>query len=307
MTTMMGRLRLLPVLLAGAVFALVVAACGGTATSSAPTRQLDDLASVAKQSAQIDTARFDLRVKLTVPGAPTPLAFGADGAFDSTSQRATATIDLSSLVSMMGALGGALGGDAGAKLGAPEDWKIDVILDGKVVYVKVPPFAAGQIPGGKPWIKGDLETLAAAGGSGVDLGSFGTTDPKDLLKVLESVSGGLERVGRESVRGVDTTHYRATLDLKKVIESGAGTQAAPALGDLDKMLQQTGLSTIPLDVWVDDADLLRRMDIAVSTTQPGQGTADASITFELYDVGEPVSIELPPPDDVTDASTLRRP
>jgi hypothetical protein len=303
MTAMMGRMRLLPLLLVGAMLAAVAAGCGGTTSSSAPVRQLESLTGVAKQSAQIDTARFDLDVEMSFPGAPEPFSFGAEGAFDSALERSEMTIDLSSLISMIGALGG----DAGAKLGSPSDWKIDVVLDGRVVYVKVPKFAAGQVPGGKPWIKGDLETLSAAGGGAVDLGSFGASDPKELLQVLESVTGGLETVGRESVRGVETTHYRATLDLKKVIESGAGAQATAALGDLDEMLRQTGLGTIPLDVWVDDDELLRRMELAFSMSQPGQGEAEASIAFELYDVGEPLFIDLPPAEDVADASALRGP
>jgi len=304
MTVEMARLRLLPVLLVASLVAALAAGCGGASTS-APARQLSSLASVAERTAAADTVRFDLALEMTFPGAPEPFAFSMDGAFDSALERAQMTIDLSSVMSMIGALGGSLGGELSGELGSPDDWKLETIMDGEVVYVKVPKFAADQVPGGKTWVKGDLDTLSQAGGSSLDLGSFGGGDPRELLQFLEAVSDDLETVGRESQRGVDTTHYRATVDLAELLEMSAGKQAASALGGLDQMLEQSGLASIPIDVWVDDDDLLRRLDLELSMSQPGQGEAEASMTFELYDYGKPLFIELPAPADVADASALQ--
>lgn len=304
MTFEMGPLRIVSALALVSVLAALVVGCGGT--SSAPARQLDSLASVVERTAEADTARFDLALEMSFPGAPEPFAFGVDGAFDTALKRAQMTIDLSSLMSMLGTLGGALGGDVSGELGSPEDWKLEAILDGDVVYVKVPKFAVDEVPGGKSWIKGDLETLSQAGGGSVDLGSLGGSDPRELLQFLDAVSDDLETVGRESQRGVDTTHYRATLDLAKALEMSAGKQAAAALGNVEQLLEQSGLATVPVDVWVDDDDLLRRLDIGFTVSQPGQGEAEVSMTFELYDYGEPLFIELPSPADVADASALQQ-
>ncbi len=301
----MARVRAFTLLLVvAAVVGLVAVGCGGT-SATAPVRQLESLDSVASQSASADTARFELTMEMAFPGAPKPFALGAEGAFDSVGERAQMTVDLSSLASMLESFGDALGGNMAGGTGSPDDWKLDLIMDGDVVYAKVPPFASAQVPGGKSWIKGDLQTLSRAGGDAVDLGSLGGSDPRDVLEVLKAVSGTIETVGRESQRGVDTTHYRATLDLAALMRLGAGKQAAAALGDLDQLLEQSGLTSIPIDVWVDDDGLLRRMDLAFSMSQPGQGEASASITLELFDYDEPVSIELPPPADVADASTLQ--
>ena len=303
----MASLRLSTLVALVAAVAALAAGCGGSATST-PPQQLDSLSLVAQRTAKADTARFDLSFEMTFPGAPERLAFSADGAFDTALERAQMKIDLSSIVSMLGALGGSLGGNTGAQLGSPDDWKLEVVLDGKVAYIKVPAFAADTVPGGKSWVKGDLEALAqAGGGSGLDVGSFGASDPRDVLKALEAVAGDLELVGRDSQRGVDTTHYRATLDLRSLLETTVGKEAAGMLGGLDQMLEQSGLSTIPLDVWVDDEQLLRRLDMDFSMTPPGQqGTLEASMSFELYDYGEPLFIELPPADDVADASALQQ-
>jgi hypothetical protein len=54
---------------------------------------------------------------------------------------------------------------------------------------------------------------------------------------------------------------------------------------------------VTYSLWVDGDDLVRR----VTSDLGGYGTAEATI----FGYGEPVEIEAPPADQVTDASTLR--
>lgn len=72
------------------------------------------------------------------------------------------------------------------------------------------------------------------------------------------------------------------------------------------MAAQSGLGEIPVDVWLDESGLVRKLTMAFSSTQPGtSGSSDASMTFEIYDYGEDVAIELPPASQVVDASAVR--
>ena len=71
------------------------------------------------------------------------------------------------------------------------------------------------MPGGKPWIKVDLNAVGKQ--AGIDLSQFTQlgTDPSRMVDWLRTVSGDVTTVGTEKLDGVDTTHYRATVDLSK--------------------------------------------------------------------------------------------
>ena len=67
-----------------------------------------------------------------------------------------------------------------------------------------------------------------------------------------------------------------------------------------KAMKQIGMSTIPVDVWVDGKGLLRQESLSLSLGQ-GLQNATMKMTFDLHDFGEPVSVEVPPADQVFDA------
>jgi hypothetical protein len=51
---------------------------------------------------------------------------------------------------------------------------------------------------------------------------------------------------------------------------------------------------------------VRKLSIDVDAKQPGTDeSAKASLVVELYDYGKPLEVELPPADQVADASTLK--
>ena len=61
----------------------------------------------------------------------------------------------------------------------------------------------------------------------------------------------MTKVGTETLDGVETTHYTATLDPAK-IPNGARLQ------------KLTGASYQPVDVWIDSDDHVRRLHMAYS-------------------------------------------
>jgi hypothetical protein len=166
-----------------------------------------------------------------------------------------------------------------------------------------------ELPAGKEWIKVDVDALAQMKGVELDLeqlGSFGATDPLSILDALEGVSGPLETVGREEIRGTETTHYRTTLDPAKIAaQAEAAGATEDVLGSFKDALAQANLASVPLDVWVDDDGLLRRMEIDASMTQEGLGgETSMRLTFDLFDYGAEVDVQPPPADLVVDAATL---
>ena len=285
-----------------AVLAVAAAGCGGSAVA---VPELSSLTEVAQKSSAADTARFALTLQMTMPGTDEKLSFGAEGGFDTPAKRAQLTVDLSSFAELLKGLGSALGGTLKGDLGSPEDWKLEVIQDGDTAYIHFP-LLAKQLPAGKTWIKGDAKELSGPNaGQLSQFGSLAGTDPRDVFGVLKAVSGSIEAVGSEEIRGVETSHYHATLDPAKIQELIPADQRQ-SLGGLDQAARQAGLTAVPFDVWIDADQQLRKLTVDLDAKQPGTSdSVKASLDLELYDYGKALDLELPPADQVADAATLK--
>ena len=203
--------------------AVAAAGCGGSAVA---VPELSSFTQVAQKSSAADSARFALELGMTIPVADKQLSFSAEGGFDTPAKRAQMTFDLSSFAELFKSLGSSLGGKVTGDLGTPSDWKLEAIQDGDTAYVHFP-LIAEQLPPGKTWIKGDAKDLSQAdAGQLSQFGSFAGTDPRDVFGLLKAVSGSIEAVGSEKVRGVETSHYRATIDTAKLATARSG-RAAP--------------------------------------------------------------------------------
>ena len=178
--------------------------------------ELSSFTNVAQTSAAADSASFSLEANVSVPGIDKQLAFSAEGAFDTPAKRSQMSVDLSSVAELMKSFGSSLGGTVTGDLGSPEDWKLEVIQDGDIAYVHFP-LLAKQLPDGKTWLKGDAKTLSSAdAGQLKQFGSLAGTDPRDVFGLLKAVSGSIEAVGTDEIRGVETSHYKATIDIAKL-------------------------------------------------------------------------------------------
>jgi len=292
----------LPALFAAlvALLAVVAAGCGGSAVALPELTSFD---TIARKSSTADSARFDLKVEMALPGADEALSFDAEGGFDTPARRAQLTFDLSSLAELFKSFGSSFGGTVKGDLGSPEDWKLEVIQDGDTVYVRFP-LIAKDLPAGKTWIKGDSKDLSR--GQMSQFGSLAGTDPRDVFGLLKAVSGSIEAVGTEKIRGVETSHYRATIDLAKVEQLVPEAQRQ-SLGGLDQSAKQAGLTGLPLEIWIDSDQRVRKLSIDLDAKQPGtDASVKAAVVVELYDYGAPLELELPPADQVADAATLKQ-
>jgi hypothetical protein len=142
---------------------------------------------------------------------------------------------------------------------------------------------------------------------GLDFGALmqsGQSNPTQQLDYLRSVSGDLKELGKETVGGVETTHYRGTVDLDEYVKLVPEAQRA----SVRKTIQQVeknmgGRSTYPVDVWVDQSDQVRRMAFDMKSNTP-QGTVTTSMRMDLSDFGAPVNVELPPKSQTIDFDAL---
>jgi len=164
------------------------------------------------------------------------------------------------------------------------DGEMTQVMKGWRVYM-TSPFFAGVLPQGKTWMSFDLQQAGKA--AGVDFSSLAAQTPAQTLQQLKA-SGDVRKVGTETVDGVESTHYTATLDPAK-IPNGARLQ------------KLTGASYRPVDVWVDNDDHIRRMHMAYSTSGAGAAGVSTSseMTMTFSDYGKNVEVAVP-----TDAETF---
>jgi hypothetical protein len=129
----------------------------------------------------------------------------------------------------------------------------------------------------------------------------------NTLQYLRGVSeDGIEEIGEEDVRGTETTHYRAEIDVDKVVEQLRDADISDDARELaEKGLEQFEGGTIPTDVWIDDDGRARRQDVEMRLRVEGE-TLDVRTRVEMFDFGVEVDVEAPPADEVVDISELLR-
>jgi hypothetical protein len=289
-----GLLMLLALLTLIALAGLL-AACGddagdpGTRVASISPQRL---ALVADRTTATDGVRISLQQTMTVAGEGAVPAT-AEGRFDTKRQRGemTLSMDLSSLG------GGDVPGGAGAV-------KQQMVFDGLTFYIRSPLFEQ-TLPAGKRWLKIDLAAIGKQ--SGLDLGALmsqgASQDPTQVLAYLKAASGAVKRVGSETVRGVATTHYKATIDFRKVPDSAPADQRAAVRRSIDQLIKLSGASTAPMEVWI-GADGLARRVVSTTTTGTAAQRIELRQRIELYDFGTKVDVTIPPASAVLDASKL---
>ena len=146
--------------------------------------------------------------------------------------------------------------------------------EGSTFYISSPLFSSA-LPGGKSWVKVNLEELL---GEGIN------ADPREQLAELESVAD-ITVVGSEKIRGAQTTHYSALIDAGSVGMTGAGASTA-----------------IPTDIWIDANGYVRRQTARTPSFLGGAGSID--LRMDLYAFGSSPEVVLPPESLVFDGGEL---
>jgi hypothetical protein len=90
-----------------------------------------------------------------------------------------------------------------------------------------------------------------------------------------------------------TKHYRADVDLNKAAERVPDKKAADTV---KQMFKSSGLSSFPVDVWIDRAGRVRRESFSFSAP-----AMVMEMTIEFTRFGVPVDTTPPPADQVMDA------
>jgi hypothetical protein len=240
--------------------AALLAGCGGD------TLSLDPLAEAATKTRDVPGAHFMMNGRIEAAGEV--LEFRGPGEVADHGRKLHMRMTMpAEILGMKGTAGG--------------DVTFDVVGAGRYLYFRGGPFS--ELAGGK-WLRIRDDS---------PLVNLGQNDPSQMLEYLRATSE-VEKVGEDTVRGVETTHYEAQIQLDRVAER-ASPEAAEALR---RMTQGADIKEIPLEVWVDGDNLVRRLRM---DWHP-KGT---SFTFdlEMFDFGD-VDIDVPKPSGAVDMTKL---
>ncbi len=109
------------------------------------------------------------------------------------------------------------------------------------------------------------------------------------------------------MRGTATTRYIAMLDLAKAVEAGADElglseqQRKDVRTAAEHLKRQSGLTKIPIEVFVGSDGLLRRMLMKMSFTNEGEKVS-VKMLSDYYDFGVEVDVAAPPAAQVFDVT-----
>src|SRR5262245_1094972 len=219
-------------ILSGALTAVLLgAACGGTGFNKAVSNSRSARAVLVAAATQTQAAKS---AHLSLHASlGSDMTISGEGGIDFEHHNSTFTVDVGSI-------------------GQIEQRVVDGAM-----YVRM---------GDGKWLKLDLPQQAPDGNSA----GLGQLDPTKLLDYLREVSNNVENLGTETVRGTETTHYRATIDLP-------------------------GGGSVPIDAWIDGQGYARK-----ATLNADVSGSSFNIVFEMYDFGTPVHVEAPPSGQVVD-------
>lgn len=258
------------------------------------------MASIQKSEAELTSARIEGSIEMTGMNEEatglSEVVILFSTAFDTVSGDASFLMDMSSLADSVDLQDLESSEDPFAGMAAAFLGEIEFRKIGDRVYLKFPFFTA-MFGAETDWIsmpadEGDQFT-----------NSFETvpSDPNEILEAYEDAAGSLENLGSETVNGVETTHYRISLNAEEMElteEERAELEASGLFAD----------GIIPMDIWVSDEGYTIRMVLEIDGTgldaPPEEQFKTMRMVYDMFDINQPIVIDPPPASEVTDVEDL---
>jgi hypothetical protein len=183
-----------------------------------------------------------------------------------------------------------------------------VVIANGTIYEQLPPLLASRIPGGRPWLSlklNQLNTLNQLPG----LYSFIKEslifdDPSQYLDFLSAATAGsVKKLGHASVNGVRTTHYRTAIDVSKLPTATPSSERQAAAQLVSVLKSRLHTRAMPVDVYVDRASLIRRLQTTLRGNYAGHPVSLA-ITENITRYGSQPVATIPSPASTTNLLSL---
>jgi len=178
------------------------------------------------------------------------------------------------------------------------------VRDG-VAYLKIPEMARSAVPGGRPWAAIHLRRFVKAiGQDPAAVSALMSVDASSLLRALRA-AGKLKTVGTEKIDGAETTHLRGTVRLEDQLKLLPARSRDAARRAIAKLAGPAANSGQPVDVWIDEDNVVRR-ESAVVRLPGSSGLPAGAVTLRVdyRDFGTPLATDIPAAKDTFDATEM---
>jgi hypothetical protein len=266
----------------GLVVAFLAAGCSAQTGSSQQKATLvgEPLALAAERAREAGTSRVAFTGEMKFEGMSRPASFDGEGVFDYKRCWGQVSWDFADLLRVAGA---EVEGNAAVA---------ELRFFDEVLFARMP-FLSEGVPGAKPWIEFSLAESDDLDSASDDLMSaIGGDDPSTALNFIRGASGEVKNEGSDEIRGVDTTHYSAEVDLAKAVELAPKRDRPRLRRSLERLREADVETVVPVEVWIDAEGLARR----IRQTYPVVNDETLEMTLDLFDFGTPVDIKRPAPD-----------
>ena len=243
-------------------------------TRSSTPKPSVELAASAARTSHAKSARMAMTMRISVPPTGQTIVAHANGVVGFRSRNADLTMDMT--IPGAGAI------------------RMREVMVWPVIYMHSPLFAAGLH--GKQWMKLDMAKIERAHGVNLNaLTSTGSSDPTQMLQTLENESDSLQNLGAATVRGVPTVHYHAVIDLAKAARNAPAAMRAAVQKSDARLIAMLGTHRMPMDVWIGQDQLVRRLAYHMSLPIASTGqTMAMDVQLDMFDFGVPVHVTAPP-------------
>jgi hypothetical protein len=119
---------------------------------------------------------------------------------------------------------------------------------------------------------------------------IGFVSPTDVVARMRRYSDGVETLGSEFVRGRETTHVRAQVDMRRFF-SGSPEVERPPDWVVNRPEQLQDL--LEVDAWIDSAGRVRRMILQLNVEHGGRLGDVMTYSLELFEFGVGVYVQEP--------------
>jgi hypothetical protein len=279
--------RLAPAVLlaAAALAAPVLQGCAADDVASV------DVAQAAQNTAAKKTARIAGIVQVEGFGLPGALELPLSGVASLTKPELDLSADVGAVLQKLKAAVGAL--------------PLELRVRGGIAYVKVPEMVRSIVPGGKPWAALNLRKFVKnLGQDPAAVNALMSVDAASLLRALRA-AGKLTTVGTEEIDGAKTTHLRGTVRLEDQLKLLPAKSRAAARAAIRKLAGKQASAGQPVDVWIDEDDVVRRESAVVSLPgQHGLPAGKVTLRIDYRDFGTPLASDIPAAKDTFDATQV---
>jgi hypothetical protein len=262
----------------------LAAACLLSGCGSSVATSIDPIARAAEVTTHSGGAQLAMSMQMSIAGKQ--VSMNAHGDLDMAHQEGEIFLELSGLSTL-----------SEGKI--PAGTTMTELFTDNSLYMGSPLFAS-KLPSGAHWIKIDLGKVEQQAGIDPQSLTSGQANPAQYLQYLTATSGTVTKLGTATVRGVPTTQYSATIDLAKVVSQlGKGDSSTEA--KLRSTFAQTGMSSIPVQAWVDSTGRLRRVQMQMSLSVSGK-PLQMTINEELFGFGPIPAVNAPSSEEVYEPS-----